>query len=135
MGIAYQYAEHPAADKDSLMFIQQTVLYQRAIQAWETLKELLRHREAYFDRSLNTACIYIAYLLFALLSYLLRYKPIKKILTVFAMLIAAAWIYHEIDTLVQARAKKIKTVSDQIVDRTYDEIKGKREKERNTDND
>jgi len=51
------------------------------------------------------------------------------------MLIAAAWIYHEIDTLVQARAKKIKTVSDQIVDRTYDEIKGKREKERNTDND
>lgn len=135
MGVAYQYAVHPAASEDSLMFIQHTELYQRAIRAWDTLAELQRHRKEYFDRTLNTACIYIMYFLFAFIGYLLRYKSIKKILTAFAILIVAAWIYHEISSIVQAHAQKVNTVSKQIVSTTYEEIKENREKERNTDND
>lgn len=135
IGVAYQYAVHPAASEDSLMFIQHTELYQHAISAWNTLTELQRHRKEYFDRTLNTACIIIMYLLFAIMGYLLRNKPIKKILTVFAILIVAAWIYHEISSIVQAHAQKINTVSRQIVNTTYEEIKESREKERNTNND
>ena len=69
------------------------------------------------------------------LGYLLRYKPIKNILMVFAVLIAAAWICHEIGSIVQEHAKKLNGVSRQVVDDTYKEIEGIREKERNADND
>lgn len=127
IGVVYQYAVHPAANKDSLMFIAHSELYQHAIGAWETSNELQRHKQEYFGRTLNTGCIYIAYILFAFLGYLLRYKPIKKILAVFAILIVAAWIYHEINSLVQGYAKKLNTESHQIVDDTYKEIDGIKE--------
>ena len=81
----------------------------------------------YFGRTLNTGCIYIGYILFAFLGYLLRYKPIKKILAVFAILIVAAWIYREINSIVQGYAKKLNTESHQIVVDTYKEIVGIRE--------
>lgn len=135
MGVAYQYAAHPAASEDSLMFIAHTELYRHAITAWETSTELQRHQKEYFGRTLNTICIYVAYTLFAFLGYLLRYKPIKNILMVFAVLIAAAWICHEIGSIVQEHAKKLNGVSRQVVDDTYKEIEGIREKERNADND
>lgn len=135
MGVAYQYAAHPAASEDSLMFIAHTELYRHAITAWETSTELQRHQKEYFGRTLNTICIYVAYILFAFLGYLLRYKPIKNILMVFAVLIAAAWICHEIGSIVQEHAKKLNGVSRQVVDDTYKEIEGIREKERNADND
>ena len=127
IGVVYQYAVHPAANKDSLMFIAHSELYQHAIGAWETSNELQRHKQEYFGRTLNTGCIYIAYILLAFLGYLLRYKPIKKILAVFAILIVAAWIYHEINSLVQGYAKKLNTESHQIVDDTYKEIDGIKE--------
>lgn len=130
MGIAYQYAVHPTAHEDSLMFIQHTELYQRAIQSWDTLTKLQRYRKEYFDRTLNTAYIYIAYLLFAFIGYLLRYKPIRKILAVFAMLIVAACIYHEISSIVQAHAEKVNVISKRVVSKTYEDIKEIREKER-----
>lgn len=133
MGVVYQYSEHPAAGEDSLMFIQNAVLYQRAIRSWDTLTELQRHRKEYFDRTLNTAYIYVAYLLFAFIGYLLRYKPIRKILAVFAMLIVAAWIYHEISSIVQAHTRQVNVVSKQIVYKTYEELRERREKEINTD--
>ena len=104
MGVAYQYAAHPAASEDSLMFIAHTELYRHAITAWKTSTELQRHQKEYFGRTLNTICIYVAYILFAFLGYLLRYKPIKNILMVFAVLIAAAWICHEIGSIVQEHA-------------------------------
>ena len=75
--------------------------------------------------------IYIAYILFAFLGYLLRFKPIKKILAVFAILIVAAWIYHEINSIVQGYAKKLNTESHQIVNDTYKEIDGIRKKAEN----
>ena len=99
----YQDAVHPVANEDSLRFIAHTELYQHAIGAWETSNELQRHRLEYFGRTLNIVYIYIAYILFAFLGYLLRFKPIKKILAVFAILIVAAWIYHEINSIVQER--------------------------------
>lgn len=133
MGVAYQYSVHPAAGEDSLMFIQNTVLYQRAIRSWDTLTELQRHRKECLDRTLNTVCIYFTYLLFAFTGYLLRYKPIKKILAVFAMLIVAAWIYHEISSIVQTHTRKVNVFSKQIVDKTYEELREGREKEKNTD--
>lgn len=132
MGVAYRYAVHPTADEDSLMFIQQSDLYKYANRSWDSLMELQHLRKEYFDRTLNTACIYIIYLLFAVIGYLLRYKPIKKILGIFAMLITVACIYHQINLIVQVRAQKVNTVSKQIVGETYKEI---REKERSTDND
>ena len=135
MGVAYQYAAHPAVGEDSLMFIAHMELYRHAITAWETSSALQRHQEEYFGRTLNTICIYVAYILFAFLGYLLRYKPIKNILMVFAVLIAAAWICHEIGSIVQEHAKKLNGVSRQVVDDTYKEIEGIREKERNADND
>ena len=52
---------------------------------------------------------------------------------VFAVLIAAAWICHEIGSIVQEHAKKLNGVSRQVVDDTYKEIEGIREKERNMD--
>lgn len=109
------------------MYIAHTELYQHAFGAWETSNELQRHKQEYFGRTLNTGCIYIAYILFAFLGYLLRFKPIKKILAVFAILIVAACIYHEINSLVQGYAKKLNTESHQIVDDTYKEIDGIRE--------
>jgi hypothetical protein len=127
IGVEYQYAVHPAANEDSLMFITHSELYQHAIGAWETLNELQRHKQEYFGRTLNTGCIYIGYILFAFLGYLLRYKPIKKILAVFAILIVAAWIYREINSIVQGYAKKLNTESHQIVVDTYKEIVGIRE--------
>lgn len=122
MGVAYQYAVHPTTSKDSLMFIQKEALYQRAISTWESLTELRRCRIECYDRMLSTACIYIGYFLFAILGYLLRYKPIKKILTVIAVLIVAICIYREIDSLVQKHAQKINTISEQTVSATYEEI-------------
>ena len=89
-----------------------------------------RHRLEYFGRTLNIVYIYIAYILFAFLGYLLRFKPIKKILAVFAILIVAAWIYHEINSIVQEYAKKLNTESHQIVNDTYKEIDGIRKKSR-----
>lgn len=127
IGVVYQYAVHPAVNEDSLMFIAHSELYQHAIGAWETSDELQRHKQEYFGRTLNTGCIYIGYILFAFLGYLLRYKPIKKILAVFAILIVAAWIYREINSIVQGYAKKLNTESHQIVVDTYKEIVGIRE--------
>ena len=88
-----------------------------------------------FGRTLNTGYIYIAYILFAFLGYLLRFKPIKKILAVFAILIVAAWIYHEINSIVQEYAKKLNTESHQIVDDTYkrDRCDKGKQTERNED--
>ena len=122
MGVAYQYAAHPTASKDSLMFIQKEALYQRAISTWESLTELRRCRIECYDRMLSTACIYIGYFLFAILGYLLRYKPIKKILTVIAVLIVAICIYREIDSLIQKHVQKTNTISQQTVSATYEEI-------------
>ena len=136
IGVVYQYAVHPAANEDSLMFIAHSELYQHAFGAWEISNELQRHKQEYFGRTLNTGCIYIAYILFAFLGYLLRFKPIKKILAVFAVLIVASWIYNEINSIVQGYAKKLNTESHQIVDDTYKEIDGIREskeQEMNTD--
>ena len=127
IGVVYQDAVHPVANEDSLRFIAHTELYQHAIGAWETSNELQRHRLEYFGRTLNIVYIYIAYILFAFLGYLLRFKPIKKILAVFAILIVAAWIYHEINSIVQEYAKKLNTESHQIVDDTYKEIDAIRE--------
>ena len=111
IGVVYQDAVHPVANEDSLRLVAHTELYQHAIGAWETSNELRRHRLEYFGRTLNTGYIYIAYILFAFLGYLLRFKPIKKILAVFAILIVAAWIYHEINSIVQEYAKKLNTES------------------------
>lgn len=133
MGVAYQYAAHPAASEDSLMFIAHTELYRHAITAWKTSTELQRHQKEYFGRTVNTLSIYIVYILFALLGYLLRYKPMKKILMVVAVGIAALWVYHEIGAIVQKHAKEASRVSRQFVDDTYKEIEGIREKERNMD--
>jgi hypothetical protein len=127
IGVVYQDAVHPVANEDSLRLVAHTELYQHAIGAWETSNELRRHRLEYFGRTLNTGYIYIAYILFAFLGYLLRFKPIKKILAVFAILIVAAWIYHEINSIVQEYAKKLNTESHQIVDDTYKEIDAIRE--------
>lgn len=131
IGVVYQDAVHPVANEDSLRFIAHTELYQHAIGAWETSNELQRHRLEYFGRTLNIVYIYIAYILFAFLGYLLRFKPIKKILAVFAILIVAAWIYHEINSIVQEYAKKLNTESHQIVNDTYKEIDGIRKKAEN----
>lgn len=133
MGVAYQYAAHPAVGEDSLMFIAHTELYRHAITAWETSSALQRHQEEYSGRTVNTLSIYIVYILFALLGYLLRYKPMKKILMVVAVGIAALWVYHEIGAIVQKHAKEASRVSRQFVDDTYKEIEGIREKERNMD--
>ena len=127
IGVVYQDAVHPVANEDSLRLVAHTELYQHAIGAWETSNELRRHRLEYFGRTLNTGYIYIAYILFAFLGYLLRFKPIKKILAVFAILIVAVWIYHEINSIVQEYAKKLNTESHQIVDDTYKEIDAIRE--------
>jgi thiaminase len=127
IGVVYQDAVHPVANEDSLRLVAHTELYKHAIGAWETSNELRRHRLEYFGRTLNTGYIYIAYILFAFLGYLLRFKPIKKILAVFAILIVAAWIYHEINSIVQEYAKKLNTESHQIVDDTYKEIDAIRE--------
>ena len=58
----------------------------------------------------------------AILGYLLRYKPIKKILTVIAVLIVAICIYREIDSLIQKHVQKTNTISQQTVSATYEEI-------------
>ena len=70
------------------------------------------------------------------MGYLFRFKPIKKILAVFAVLIVAAWIYNEINSIVQGYAKKLNTESHQIVDDTYkeiDEIRESKQREMKTD--
>ena len=131
MGVAYRYAAHPAASKDSLMFIQRAELYQHAISTWKTLTELRRYRIEYYDRMLGTAWIYIGYFLFAILGYLLRYKSMKKILTVVAVVIVAIWIYYEIDSIVQTHVQKINTISEQTVGATYNEINGARKNKEN----
>ena len=102
IGVVYQDAVHPVANEDSLRLVAHTELYQHAIGAWETSNELRRHRLEYFGRTLNTGYIYIAY-------------------------IVAAWIYHEINSIVQEYAKKLNTESHQIVDDTYKEIDAIRE--------
>ena len=126
MGIAYQYTTHPAADKDSLMYIQRRVLYQKATQSWDTLTELQRYRKEFYGRTINTVNIYIIYLVFALTGYLLRYKPIKKILAILAILIVSAYISNEINSIIQIHAQKVKVVSKQVVDKTREEIREQR---------
>lgn len=136
IGVVYQYAVHPTASEDSLIYVAHTELYQHAFGAWKISNELQRHKQEYFGRTLNTGCIYIAYILFAFLGYLFRFKPIKKILAVFAVLIVAAWIYNEINSIVQGYAKKLNTESHQIVDDTYkeiDEIRESKQREMKTD--
>ena len=65
-----------------------------------------------------------------------RFTPKKKILAVFAVQIEAAWIYNEINSIVQGYAKKLNTESHQIVDDTYkeiDEIRESKQREMKTD--
>ena len=50
--------------------------------------------------------------------------------SIFAILIVAVWIYHEINSIVQGYAKKLNTESHQIVNDTYKEIDGIRKKSR-----
>lgn len=134
MGIDHQYATHPTADKDSLMYVQRALLYQRANQTWDTLKKLQRHHKEYHSRTLNTVCIYILYFVFALTGYLLRYKPIKKILIALAMLIVAVYGFQEIHTIIQTHVQKVKTVSKQTVDNAYEEISKQRDKRKAENN-
>lgn len=133
MGLAYRYAIHPVADRDSLIFVQHVILYQCAIRSWDTLDELRSFRKEYFDRTLNTACIYIVYLVFAFTGYMLRYRPMKKILAILAILIAAASVYKGISSIIQAQAQKVSVVSRQADDKTYKKIKEIREKRDSSD--
>lgn len=133
IGVALQYSAHPTADKDSLMYILHTELYQRTLCAWDTLIEQQRYHKELFNRSFNTAYIYIAYLLFAFIGYMLRHKPIKKILGGFAILIVAAYLYQNINTMVQAHTEKVNRMSKEIEQEIYKGIKEMIEKERNID--
>lgn len=101
IGVVYQDAVHPVANRRQSEVGSTYRIVPARNRAWATSNELRRHRLEYFGRTLNTGYIYIAYILFAFLGYLLRFKPIKKILAVFAILIVAAWIYHEINSIVQ----------------------------------
>lgn len=99
---------------------------QKATQSWDTLTELQRYRKEFYGRPLNTMSIYIMYLISALTGYLLRYKPIKKILAILAILIVTAYIFNDINSIIKVHAQKVKVVSKQVVDKTYEEIKEQR---------
>ncbi len=62
------------------------------------------------------------HILFAFLGYLLRFKPIKENIGCLCNTDCSAWIYHEINSIVQEYAKKLNTESHQIMDDTYKEI-------------
>lgn len=96
MGVTYQCAPSTIAITDSLVYLQNVSLYQEAILLNENKTSLEKYTLQNYVRTINTLWLYVAYLMFALLGYILRYKPIRKILAVLAVLIIALYGLHEV---------------------------------------
>ncbi|MCD8181786.1 MAG: hypothetical protein LUE99_00395 [Bacteroides sp.] len=129
LGIAYQCATTSTAGKDSLEFVQQSLLYQQALKLMETSKSLQRYAFEKYSRTMNTAWIYIAYILFAFSGYMLRHKPLRKILGVLAVLIISAYIFQEFSAYAKIQAKKVQSVANEAAANERDAYREIREQQ------
>lgn len=107
LGVEYQYAAHPTANADSLEYVQNSLLYEQTLDLYGTSNTLTRYTFEYYKRNLSTWWLLVAYLLFAGAGYLLRYKPVKKVLAVVAVLILAMYAFQEITSYGKTYTKNI----------------------------
>ncbi|MCC8171776.1 MAG: hypothetical protein LIP00_08330 [Parabacteroides sp.] len=111
LGVAYRYAADPVASPDSLEYIQNVLLYQQATGLMETSRSLWRYTFEEYTRTAAAVCLFLVYLVFAFSGYLLRYRPLKKILGVIAVLVIAIYVFHEIDAYGKIYAGKVREIA------------------------
>lgn len=112
-------ASQPTANKDSLIYIQQELLYRYAEDAWRTENEILRLANEYSIRTRNTVGLYISYVLSALVIFLFRrYNPIRKILAVLAVLIVLSYMYKVFGEVVKEYIEDTRSIPQKVIGQT-----------------
>lgn len=136
MGIDYYCASQPIANVDSLRVIQEQLLYQYTLKAWYTSAEIRTYSKEYSNRTINALCIYLSYFLSALIAYLLRrYKPVKKLLAVLAIVIVFFYMFNQVGAIVQKYAEKTQSISKKVDSLTGQAVNNKNmEKRKQKDN-
>ena len=119
MGIEFTCASQPTTSKDSLIYIQKVLLYQYADEAWDTQAEIRELANEYSIRTRYTVCLYISYILSALVIFLFRrYNPIKKILAVLAILIVLSYMYKVFGEVVEEYIEDTRSIPRKISNAT-----------------
>lgn len=128
LGVTYQFAAVPSVSQDSIKVIGGVLLYEQATRLMNTSTALQQYVILYYERIVNMIGLYLSYFLFALLGYLLRYKPLAKILGVLVVLIISVFVFRELSSYGEAYAKKVQsTLKDAASDQedAYREIRKK----------
>ena len=111
MGVELTCASQPTTSKDSLIYIQKVLLYHYADEAWNTQAEIRELTNEYSIRTCHTICLYISYILCALVIFLLRrYNPIRKILAVLAVLIVLSYMYKVFGEVVKESIEDTRSI-------------------------
>lgn len=116
MGVELTCASQPTTSKDSLIYIQKVLLYQYADEAWDTQAEIRELTNEYSIRTCHTICLYISYILCALVIFLLRrYNPIRKILAVLAVLIVLSYMYKVFGEVVKESIEDTRSIPQKVI--------------------
>ena len=130
MGIEYGCSPQPAASEDSLRYLQKILLYRYADQAWDAQNEIQQLAKECSKRTNHTIGLYLSYLLSALVVFLLRYKAIKKILAITAVLIVLSYAFKQVGELVEEYAQDTRSISKKVNGATRRAIFDKQMEER-----
>jgi hypothetical protein len=116
MGVELTCASQPTTSKDSLIYIQKVLLYHYADEAWDTQAEIRELANEYSIRTCHTICLYISYILCALVIFLLRrYNPIRKILAVLAVLIVLSYMYKVFGEVVKESIEETRSIPQKVI--------------------
>ena len=116
MGVELTCASQPTTSKDSLIYIQKVLLYHYADEAWNTQAEIRELTNEYSIRTCHTICLYISYILCALVIFLLRrYNPIRKILAVLAVLIVLSYMYKVFGEVVKESIEDTRSIPQKVI--------------------
>lgn len=107
LGVDYSYTEKTAITPDSLAYIQQVLLYDKASELAENMTGLKEYHFESFSRLTSPLSIVLTYLIFALSGYFFRSKSMTKLLGWIAILIVSAYLVYSVSDQGNAYIKRV----------------------------
>lgn len=105
MGVEYQYAETSDNIQDSIIYIQQTLLFDKAHELAESTMLLSEYKLENYKRSMNAVSLLLSYLIFATLGYFLRNRSLTKIFGIIAIIIVSIYLLYGVSHLTERYMK------------------------------
>lgn len=106
MGVEYQHAETSRINEDSIAYIQETLLYDRASQLIEDSAAFTTYRIESYERNATAVFVILLYLIFATLGYCLRNDSLRKIFGIIAIVFVSVLMIYSVNHFVAARSRQ-----------------------------